>query len=111
MRKTLNRIAEKYGSTPPKKMDAKKKPLKLRVGAVHCSNQANECEKLGITTFPTLRFYRTGAEPVDFDSFVDTDEIKQWADARLKEMPKLEKVEALQADMPEEAKASKDGEL
>jgi len=39
MRKTLNKIAEKYGNNPPKKVDAKnKKPLKMRVGAVDCSN-------------------------------------------------------------------------
>jgi thioredoxin-like negative regulator of GroEL len=109
MRKTMNKIAEKYGGTPPKKIDAKnKKPLKLRVGVIECSNKANDCEKLGITTLPTTRFYSKGAEPKDFDSLIDSDELKQWADARLKEMPKPEAVEVLKADMPEEDKKPKE---
>jgi len=40
---------------------------------------------------------------MDFDSFIDSDELKQWADSKLKEMPKPEKVEVLKADMSEDA--------
>jgi len=109
MRTKLNKIAERYGNTPPKKVDAKnKKPLKMRVGAVDCSNKKNDCETLGITSFPTVRFYSSWAEPKDFDSFIDTDELKQFADARLKEKPKVEKVEAVKADMPEETEKAKE---
>jgi|Transcript_117460 thioredoxin-like negative regulator of GroEL len=104
MRNTLNKIAEKYGNTPPKKVDKKsKKPLKLRVGAIDCSSKANDCVQFGVTSLPTVRFYRTGAEPMDFESFIDSDELKQWADSKLKEMPKPEKVEVLKADMSEDA--------
>jgi hypothetical protein len=113
MRKTLNKIAEKYGNNPPKKVDAKnKKPLKMRVGAVDCvmkkGNLKNDCDKLGITTLPTVRFYSSWAEPKDFDSFFDGDELKQFVDAQLKEKPKPVKVDAVQADMPEESKKAKE---
>lgn len=111
MRGVLNKVAVKYGGTPPKKVNAKKKTLKLHVGAVDCANPDNDCEKLGVKTLPTVRFYRSGAEPTDFDSFIDTDELKQWADARLKEIPPPEKVEVLKADMPVDEPASKSEEL
>merc|ERR1712060_809990 len=100
---TLNKIGEKYGNTPPKKVNAKsKKPLKLRVGAIDCSIKDNDCEQLGVVSFPTVRFYSAGAEPKEFESFFDSDELKQWADAKLKELPKPDRVEVLKADMPEE---------
>lgn len=109
MRKTLNKIAERYGNTPPKKVDAKnKKPLKLRVGAVDCSSKANDCGKLGIGALPTVRFYSRWAEPAEFDSFIDSDELKQFADGRLKEKPVAEKVDIVKADMPEEAGKAKE---
>merc|ERR1711879_841554 len=63
MRSVMNKLAEKFGNVPPKKMDAKGKKQKMRVGAVDCSEQKG-CEELGATSFPTLRFYRTGADPV-----------------------------------------------
>jgi len=108
MKTVLNKISQKYGGYPPKKLDAKKKTLKLHTGAVDCSNAGNNCEQLGVTSLPTVRFYRSGAEPVEFDSFIDTDELKQWADARLKDMPAAEKVEVLKADMPSEDAAPKE---
>jgi len=106
MRSTMNKLAEKYGNTPPKKVDAKKKTLRLRVGAVECTRQEAGCADLGISQVPTVRFYRAGAEPVSFDSFFDSGELKQFADARLKEMPKIE-VKRLEADMPEDKSAEK----
>jgi len=109
MRKILNKLADRYGNTPPKKVDAKnKKPLKLRVGAVDCSNSGNNCEKLGVMTLPTVRFYSSWAAPTEFESFVDSDELKQFVDSRLKEQPKQEKVEAVKADMPEDASTAKE---
>jgi len=75
------------------------------VGAVDCSEQTG-CAELGITTFPAVRFYRHGAEPVDFDSFFDREEIQKWGEARLKAMPKPEVVEVLKADMPEDGSSS-----
>jgi thioredoxin-like negative regulator of GroEL len=108
MRKTMNKMAEKYGNNPPKKVDGlNKKPLKVRVGAVDCSKTTNDCEKLGVSTLPTVRFYSSWAEPKDFDSFFDGDELKQFIDARLKEKPKEEKV-TLKADMPEESGKAKE---
>jgi len=108
MRSILNKLADKYGNVPPGKPDVKnKKPLKLRVGAVDCGHSENDCGQLGVTTLPTVRLYRSGAEPVDFESFFDRDELQQWANARLKEMPKPEKVEALKADMPEDTVPTK----
>jgi len=109
MRKTLNRIAEKYGNSPPKKLDAKnKKPLKARIGAVDCGNSINDCSKFGVSTLPTVRFYSSWADPKEFDSFIDSDELKQFLEARLKEKPKEEKVEVLKADMPEEGGKAKE---
>lgn len=105
MRSSMNKLADKYGNAPPKKVDAKKKALKLRVGAVECGGQEAGCAALGVTKLPTVRFYRAGADPVDFDSFFDSDEVKQFADARLKEMPKVEEMKPLEADMPEAAPA------
>lgn len=103
MRKTMNKMAEKFGNTPPKKVDAKnKKPRKLRVGAIDCSHKDNDCEKLGITKLPTVRFYSSWAtEPKVYDSFIDFDELKEFADAGLKEQPKQETVTPLKADMDE----------
>jgi len=89
-----------------KKVDGKKKTLKLRVGVVECMKQEAGCAELGITKFPTVRFYRAGADPVDFDSFFDSGDLKQFADARLKEMPKIE-VKQLEADLPEDGSAEK----
>jgi len=104
MRKAMNKMADKFGNNPPKKVDAKnKKTLKLRVGGVDCSHKSNDCEKLGVTTLPSVRFYSTWAEPAVFDSFFDSDEVKQFADARLKDKPKAEKIEALKADMPDKS--------
>jgi thioredoxin-like negative regulator of GroEL len=104
MRNTLNKMAEKYGNTPPKKLDAKKKkPLKIRIGAVDCSSKDNDCEQFGVTSLPAVRFYSAGAEPKEFESFFDSDELKQWAEAKLKEMPKPEKIEVIKADMAEDA--------
>eukprot|EP00928_Gymnodinium_smaydae_P032805 TRINITY_DN23672_c0_g1_i1.p1 TRINITY_DN23672_c0_g1~~TRINITY_DN23672_c0_g1_i1.p1 ORF type:complete len:327 (+),score=82.90 TRINITY_DN23672_c0_g1_i1:54-983(+) len=112
MRSVMNKLAEKFGNAPPKKVDAKKKPTKIRVGAVECTDQSG-CDELGITSFPAVRFYRKGADPVDFDSFFDREEVQKFADAQLKLMPKPEVVEVLKADMPESdsAKASAGGEL
>lgn len=108
MRSTLNKLADKYGNVPPKKVDAKnKKPLKLRVGAVECG-KGNDCAKFGVSTFPTVRFYSQGSEPKEFDSFIDKDELKQFADARLKEMPKPKTVEVLKADMPDQGSKAKE---
>merc|ERR1712187_1076640 len=51
MRSVMNKLATKYGNLPPKKVDAKaKKTLKLRVGAVDCSEQTG-CGDLGIASF------------------------------------------------------------
>lgn len=107
MRTTMNKLAEKFGNSPPKKADSKK-PLRMRVGAVDCSEQEG-CGDLGATTLPTVRFY---ADPIamDYDSFFDREEIQKWAEARLKEVPKPKKVAVLTADMPEDDKA-KDAEL
>merc|ERR1739848_295508 len=96
----MNKLAEKYGNAPPKKPESKKKPTKMRVGAVDCSEQSG-CGELGIASFPSVRFYRKGAEPVVFDSFFDRGEIQQWADARFKEIPKEEPVEILNVEVPE----------
>mmetsp|Transcript_101958 Transcript_101958/g.287786 ORF Transcript_101958/g.287786 Transcript_101958/m.287786 type:complete len:321 (+) Transcript_101958:49-1011(+) len=100
MRSVMNKLAEKFGNNPPKKVDAKKKALKVRVGAVECTDQGG-CGDLGITSFPAARFYSSWAEPADFDSFFDREELQKWTDAKLKDMPKLEKTEVLKADMPE----------
>ncbi|CAE8600371.1 unnamed protein product, partial [Polarella glacialis] len=101
MRSTLNKLAEKYGNVPPKKDAKNSKPLKLRVGAVDCSHSKSDCVKHGVTSFPTVRFYRSGAPPVDFDEKFDKDELKKWTEQRLKEIPKPEQVEVLAADIPE----------
>lgn len=98
IRSVMNKLGEKYGNIPPKK-DAKKKVTKLRVGAVDCNGPKQDCEALGIKSLPTVRFYQSGKEPMDFDSFFDKDEIKQWADARLKEMPKPQEANPLQTDV------------
>merc|ERR1712151_846463 len=91
------------------KVDAKKKTLRLRFGAIECGDEKNDCESLGVTSYPTIRFYRQGADPVNFESFFDKDEVKQFADAQLKAIPKVE-APALKADMPEkEEKASSEG--
>jgi len=120
MRSVMNKIAEKYGNHPPKKVDAKKKkPLKMRVGSVECHAQAEGCKKFGISSFPAVRFYRYGADPIEFDSFFDKDELVQWADTQLANMPKPKVAEMLQADMPQsgdakqsgDAQSSSDGEL
>lgn len=100
MKNTMNKLADKYGNNPPKKVDAKKKTLRMRFGAIECGHADNDCESLGVNTYPTIRFYRAGADPVDFESFFDKDEVKQFAEAQLKAMPKVEAA-ALQADMPE----------
>lgn len=99
-RSVMNKLAEKYGNAPPKKVNAKKKTLKMRVGAVECTKQKG-CDELGISTFPTVRFYRKGADPVDFDSFFDREEVQQFAEKQLKDVPNPQKVEVLKADMPE----------
>lgn len=81
--------------------------MKLRVGAIDCFSKDSDCEKFGITTFPTVRFYSKWAEPKEFDSFFDSDELKQFVDARLKEQPKQEVVE-FKADMPEQSGKAKE---
>eukprot|EP00931_Biecheleriopsis_adriatica_P105686 TRINITY_DN80231_c0_g1_i1.p1 TRINITY_DN80231_c0_g1~~TRINITY_DN80231_c0_g1_i1.p1 ORF type:complete len:378 (+),score=107.22 TRINITY_DN80231_c0_g1_i1:28-1161(+) len=98
MRGTMNRLAEKYGNSPPKKVDNKKTP-KIRFGAIDCSEEKNDCSKFGVTTYPSVRWYQSGVDPVDFDSFFDSDELKQFASARLKAMPKPEEAKAIEADM------------
>lgn len=109
MKSVMNKIAEKYGNRPPKKVDSKqKKPLKIRVGAVDCGHSSNDCEKFGVSTLPALRFYGPGPEPNAFDSFIDSDEIKQWADAQLKAMPTPEPAEVLKADEAEKDAAPKE---
>eukprot|EP00440_Ansanella_granifera_P075326 gb/GFBE01081747.1/.p1 GENE.gb/GFBE01081747.1/~~gb/GFBE01081747.1/.p1 ORF type:complete len:361 (+),score=123.04 gb/GFBE01081747.1/:1-1083(+) len=107
MKGTMNRLAEKYGNSPPKKLNSKKEP-KVRVGAIDCSEDKNDCSQFGVTTYPTVRWYQSGADPVDFDSFFDSDELKQFVSARLKAMPKKEEAKVLEADMAAgEAEAAK----
>merc|ERR1719433_2610928 len=96
----MNKLAEKYGNSPPGKPDFKKTP-KLRFGAVSCGHADNNCDELGISTYPTVRFYRSGADPIDFESFFDKDELKQFAETNLKLIPKPEEAKILQGDMPE----------
>lgn len=97
---TMNKLAEKYGNSPPKKPDLKKSP-RLRFGAISCGQGDNDCEGLGVSTYPAVRFYSSGADPVDFDSFFDKDELKQFAEASLKAMPKPKEAEVLQGDTSE----------
>jgi len=100
LRSTLNKLADKFGNVPPMKTGGKKKALKLKIGAVDCGHTDSDCAKFEVTSFPTIRFYASGAEPKTFDSFFDSDEIKTWAGERLKEAalpkPKLE----VPQDMP-----------
>lgn len=105
MKSVMNKLAEKYGNNPPKKVDAKAKTLKIRFGAVSCGDK-NDCSKLGVSKSPTVRWYQADGEPADFDSFFDKDELKQWADARLKAMPLAAPAEALKADMAEASGAA-----
>lgn len=100
MRSAMNKLGDKFGNCPPKKASCKKGPAKVRVGAVSCEGN---CGELGISTFPTVRFYKNGAEPVDFDSFFDREELQVWTEARIKEMKQQEKVKVLEADMPQES--------
>eukprot|EP00927_Polykrikos_kofoidii_P046788 TRINITY_DN4091_c0_g2_i2.p1 TRINITY_DN4091_c0_g2~~TRINITY_DN4091_c0_g2_i2.p1 ORF type:complete len:322 (+),score=74.45 TRINITY_DN4091_c0_g2_i2:38-967(+) len=108
MRSVMNKLAEKFGNAPPKKTDKKKTALKLRVGAVECSDQGG-CASMGISSFPAVRIYSKGADPVDYDSFFDREEIQKWANGRLKELSKA-KAEVLKADIPEGEKATPVGE-
>jgi len=111
MKGTMNRLAEKNGNSPPKKADSRKVP-KVRFGAIDCSEEKNNCGKFGVSTFPTVRWYQSGVDPVDFDSFFDSDELKTWISAKLKAMPKPEAAQLLEADMAEgEAEAAQTDKL
>jgi len=111
MKGTMNRLAEKNGNSPPKKVDSKKVP-KVRFGAIDCAEEKNDCSKFGVSSFPTVRWYQSGVDPVDFDSFFDSDELKKWISASLKAMPKPEVAQMLEADMAEgEAQAAQSEKL
>lgn len=97
MKGTMNKLAEKYGNSPPKKLS--KKSPKVRFGAIECGHKDNDCEALGISSYPTVRFYRADAEPATFDSYFDKDDLKQWTDSILKSMPIPEKAKPIEADM------------